>query len=419
MRALSIPPPPFLPGRSWRVHLTLLDFAVLLTGLVFSPPLLSIGVIGICVVGILDIPRGINPHWLSGIRKGLRDPFAWAVAAAYLLLLLDVWQTEDWTYYGERLRVKSVLLAVPVGWWGLPRLRTAERRGVLLFFVALILATAVGVTLNYLLDFTAINQAIKEGRAIPVPRNHIRFSLLVALATVAALELARVRAFGRLTVWLVVGALLFAFQHLLAVRSGLVCAYLGIGAMLLVFVLQSGRWRVGVLSLAFLLALPVAGYLTLPSLRGKIDYARYELWRQRNQLDSRAYSDAGRMTSIRLGWELFTEHPLTGVGQGNLRREMDQRYAERLPGVEAKRPHNQFVSLLAGGGLLLFLPLIGAWLYLLVGRGRWRDPAFVAVWCILMASCLVENTLENSAGVCLFTFFLYFFRPAPLPNERT
>lgn len=408
---MKLPPTP-LPDRSWRVHLTMLDFAILLVGLVFSPPLLSIGLIGICVVGILDIPKGINPGWRSKIAEGLRNPFNWAVASLYLILLFSIWQTEDWGYYFERLRIKSALLAVPIGWWGLPKLRKVEKQGIMLFFCAMMLLIAIGVTINYWLDFEAINQAIKEGRAIPVPRNHIRFSLMVALATVTGLELARQNAFNRRWPWVIIAILLFAFQHMLAVRSGLACAYLGIGAMLVVYVLGSKNWKIGVAALGLLLAIPAIAYVTLPSLRGKVAYVRYEMWRQQNNLESLEYSDAGRLTSIRFGWQLFESAPMLGVGMGNLRQEMDRLYATQLPAAEAKRPHNQFISVLAGGGILLFIPFVLALLYILFGKGRWRDPAFAAVWVILIASCMVENTLENSAGIGLFSFFIFFYGKA-------
>ncbi|PHI20503.1 hypothetical protein CEQ90_07055 [Lewinellaceae bacterium SD302] len=411
-------PPTIMKDRSWRVHLTLLDFALLLVGLVFSPPLLSIGIIGICVVGILDIPKGINPRWRRRVRAGLQDPFSWAVLALYLILLLGVWQTEDWGYYVERLRIKAALLWVPIGWWGIPKLRAVERQGVILFFCVMMLIVGIGVTLNYLLDYEAINQAIREGRAVPVPRNHIRFSLLVSLATISGLELARVNAFGRIVPWLIIAACLFLFQHLLAVRSGLVCAYLGVGTMLLVYVLKSKNWRVGVAALLLLLAVPMVAYLTVPSLRAKVAYARYELWRQENKLESLEYSDAGRLTSIRFGMKLFRENPIMGVGAGNLRMRMDALYAEQLPAAEAKRPHNQFVSVLAGGGLLSFVPFVLALLWLLFGKCRWRDPAFAAVWVIMISSCLVENTLENSAGLGIFCFFLFFFRPDEIADKH-
>lgn len=407
---MNLPPAP-IKNMSWRVHLTILDYIVIVTGLLFSPPLLSIGLIGICVVGILDFPKIINPKWVDGIKNGLSDPFNWAVMTLYLILLLGIWQTEDWSYYTERLRVKSALLAVPIGWWGLPKLNKQQRHFCMTYFSLLVAVVALIVSINYFIHFEVINQALKEGRALPVPRNHIRFSLLVALATITALALLRSQAWGKKWLWLCLALFLFIFQHLLAVRSGLLCAYLGIAGMLFTYLWQSKRWKVGLLGLAGLFLVPLLAYFTVPSLKTKIDYARYEIWRQSQGLESQSYSDAGRLTSIRFGLELWREHPWVGVGPGNLRQAMDQRYAEVLPHAEAKRPHNQFVSVLAGSGYLGFIPFILAIAYLFFGKKRWQSPVFTACFLILIASCMVENTLENSAGLGMFCFFLFFYRP--------
>lgn len=407
---MVLPPPP-IKSLSWRYHLTILDFIVILTGLIFSPPLLSIGLIGVCVVGILDIPKGVNPTWKKNIRAGLADPFNWAMASLYLILLFGCWQTDDWGYYLDRLRIKLALLFVPIGWWGLPKLQTEHRYLIMAFFGVLMSFVAVGVMINYSLHFAEIQQGILEGRSIPVPRNHIRFSLLVALATLGALELWRVRALGRSGAWLGLAFFLFAFQHLLAVRSGLAGAYLGVVAFLVAYLVETKQWKVGLLGLAFLFVLPLIGYNLVPSLRAKIDYLNYEVWRQEEGLDNQAYSDAGRITSIRFGLELWQENPLLGVGPGNLRQRMDQLYAQRLPAAEAKRPHNQFVSILAGSGVMGLLVFMAAVSYLALGQARWRNPVFLGALVIILASCMVENTLENSAGLGIFCFFLFFYRP--------
>ena len=408
---MTLPPPP-IKSLSWRYHLTILDFIVILTGLVFSPPLLSIGLIGICVVGILDIPKGINPDWKKGIRAGLSDPFNYAIAALYLILLFGFWQTNDWGYYFDRLRIKLALLMVPVGWWGLPKLKEKHRHLIIAYFAVIMAITAVVVTVNYALNFNEIQQGILEGRSIPVPRNHIRFSLLVALATLGALELWRNTSTPKWSmIWPALAFFLFSFQHLLAVRSGLACAYLGIFAFLFAYLIETKKWKIGILGLVVLIVLPLIGYKTVPSLRAKMDYLSYEIWLQEHGFESEQYSDAGRMTSIRFGLDLWKENKLFGVGPGNLRQRMDQLYAERLPTAEAKRPHNQFVSILAGSGLvglIVFLASIG---WLTFNNNRWRDPVFLGVMIVLLASCMVENTLENSAGLGIYCFFLFFYRP--------
>jgi O-antigen ligase len=267
---------------------------------------------------------------------------------------------------------------------------------------------------NYASNFAEINDMIRRGQAMPVPRNHIRFSLLVALATLLSVGAFRIKAFGWGKIWLVFGGLLFIGQHFLAVRSGLAGAYGGIGMLVLALAWERGTWWPAVVGLIGLAALPVVAYVAVPSFQTKINYARYELFHRNPAKDNGDYSDEGRLTSLRLGLQVWQDHPLLGVGPGNLLQEMDTRYAEVLPDVTGKRPHNQFISALAGSGLLGGLVTLGSFLVLAWIGIRHRKPVFLAVWTVFFLSCLVENTLETSAGVTMFSVFLLLVSGYPL-----
>lgn len=389
-----------------RLYLFLLMLAGVVFGLVFSPPFLSIGLIGIVVLGLLDPLAGVNPRWRETIGRAARTPLFWGLAGVYVLLLFGVWQTEDWGYYLERLRVKVPLLALPVAWPGLVPLGKRERGRVVGATVIFLAGVLAAVLVNYALNFEEVNDLIRRGKSMPVPRNHIRFSLLVALATLLSVLAYRLRSFGRGKIWLVLGVFLFVGQHLLAVRSGLAGAYAGAGMLVLGLAWERGRWWPAIAGLIGLTLLPVLAYATMPSFRTKMQYARYELLHRDPAKDKGDYSDAGRLTSLRIGLQVWRDNPVVGVGPGNLRAEMDKRYAEVLPGVSGKRPHNQFISALAGSGLLG-----GLWTLACFGLLGWvgirdRKPVYLAVWTVFFLSCLVENTLETSAGVSMFCVFL-------------
>ena len=403
---MSVSPPTRATVEKFRLWLFLLMLGGVAGGLVFSPPMLSVGLIGITVLGLLDPLAGVNPRWRAAVGGWLRHPVFWGIFLLAVILLLGVWQTEDWAYYRERLRVKSVLLWLPLAWCGLPELTDRLRGRVYAVFAVFMLLVLAGALVNYAFHFSEINDRISRGQPLPVPRNHIRFSLLVALAMLLSVGAFSLRAFGRRRTWLVVAGLLFAGLHVLAVRSGLAGAYLGAGAQVLAYGYRQGRYGVALAALVGLAALPVVAYVAVPSFRTKIQYARYELFHRNPAEDTGDYSDAGRLTSIRIGLSLFRENPVFGVGPGNLLRATDERYAELLPGIQGKRPHNQFVSILAGSGLVGGILALMAFGLLLVYGLRRRFPVYLSVWVVLTASCMVENTLENSAGVSLFCVFL-------------
>lgn len=385
----------------WRNRLVTLALLLVLVGLVFSPVLLSIGVIGIGVTLVLGGRRGYNEAWRERLPTVLRSSLFWGLAGLYLLLLLSVWQTYDWPYYLDRLRIKLPLLILPFAWAGLSHLPRYWRH-LLLGFVSIV---AAGILINYALDFSAINDLVRQGQALPVPRgNHVRYSLLVALSCVIGAD-GYLRSGDR---WLLgLAVFLFVALHLLAVRSGLATVYAGLGVLAIHYGLTRRNYRQLAVALVVLAALPVVAYLTVPTFRTKLQYMRYELLHRNPLEDNGDYSDQGRITSIRLALNVWRSAPVTGVGYGNLRAEMHEEFARSAPTADVKHPHNQFVSALAAGGVVGLAATVVCFLLIGFGGGRWRsNPLFLAAWTMLTLSCLVENTLETSVGVTLFTLSL-------------
>ena len=90
-------------------------------------------------------------------------------------------------------------------------------------------------------------------------------------------------------------------------------------------------------------------------------------------------SSALRQKMQELGWELFAEHPIAGVGMNNT-----QFYAGLRLGIQAYL-HNNFVEILAGGGILGFLLYYWGHAYILVSLFKYRhadENAFIIglVW---------------------------------------
>ncbi|TXF88797.1 O-antigen ligase family protein [Neolewinella aurantiaca] len=396
-----------------RYYLTLLMIAGAMFGLVFSPPFISVALISLFVLGLLDPLEGLNPRWKERLPATLRSLVFWGMAGLYLLLVAGIWQTEDWGYFTERLRIKVPLLALPLIWPGLPDMGKKETGWLFGGFALFMLTVLTGVIVNYGFHFEEVETMIRQGQPMPVPRNHIRFSLLVAIASLLSVGAYRLKAWGGRKFWLAVAALLFIGQHILAVRSGLAGAYGGVGVLVLALAWERGTWWPAVAGLIGLAALPVVAYVAVPSFRTKIQYARYELFHRDASKDTHEYSDEGRLTSIRLGLALWQDHFWLGVGPGNLRQEMDARYAAILPGTEGKRPHNQFVSALAGSGLIGGVFTLACFFLLARVGIRRRAPVYLAVWTVLFLSCQVENTLETSAGVTLFCLFLLLVSGLP------
>ena len=391
---------------------------VWLVAMIFSAEIvLSVSMIALCVLAVFQL------YWTErgpqlGLRVSLRDNLRllWkhqqylVVTLPFILVLLSAAYSADVDYTLQRLQIKLPFLVLPLAFLSMPRFSRRELLGFLYVFVLLMVVACLYVGLQYFADFEAINRAMSRGKAMPTPSNHIRFSLCVALAILAGGTLVQQGFYwrGRWERGLLAlcTGLLFAFIHLLSVRSGLLALYLALAYLVLYWIYRSKHWLLGGAIGLALLALPYTAYRTLPSFQSKIDYMRWDLDQYRQGRGAQ-YSDSERLLSLQLGWEVARINPVFGVGAGDLKRRMAETYRTRLgPEHPPRMPHNQFLTILAGTGYLgLAAFLLALWVPLLV-NSHFRQPLFLAFHIVILTSCLFENTLENNFGISLYLLFL-------------
>ncbi|MEL7020442.1 MAG: O-antigen ligase family protein, partial [Bacteroidota bacterium] len=329
-------------------------------------------------------------------------------------------------YWMERLRLKLPFLLLPFAFYQLHNIiqkhnighRYGQSHhsfydGVLYVLLLLMTVSCIGIGVHYWLNFEEINLAIQQGRAIPTPRNHIRFSLLLAISIISGGYLYAKKYIYRFdwerTLIACCTTFLFIFIHILSVRSGLLALYMALFALLVRFILIKKRYWIGLAGIVALTALPVASYYIVPSFQKKINYA---VWDLRTYYAGKGAnnSDSGRLVSLQVGWELAQRNMLVGVGAGNLRREVKNIYRQQFPAVtEPKMPHNQWVSVLAGTGILGIIIFGIAFFVPFFYNAHYRQPLFLGYYIIVFTSLLMENTLENSMGIGLYCFFTLLF----------
>ena len=413
-----------------RTRLVLFLFTVIISALIYSPFLLSVGMIGLAVVFTFSIDwekpgwLRFNPHFFDYFRRFFSSRVHLIITLFFFIVFLSGVMTEDWEYWLNRLQMKLPFLVLPIIFCGLPTLSKRTYLGLFYFLVTALTITCIGILINYLLHFDEINTLMKQGQPMPTPRNHIRFSLLLALGTVAAFLLWQERFKFKYkwepTLILSAGIFLLAMIHLLSVRSGLAALYLAVIILGIRFVLRTRKYWIGIAIGLSMLALPLVAYYTIPSFQAKIAYVKYEFWIRENKLSGN-YSDLGRIISLQIGLDIGNEHPIFGVGAGNLRQEVGARYAAQYPDVkEIRMPHNQLVSVYAGTGIVGLLVFLFAFFFSLFfswkremkrQKIKTEQPSFdfqlfLALHIIVFASFMVENTIENSIGVGFYTFFL-------------
>ena len=119
------------------------------------------------------------------------------------------------------------------------------------------------------------------------------------------------------------------------------------------------------------------------------------------------YGDSGRITSLKAGADLFKTSPIIGVGAGNLRSDVAIEFESNYPKYERPlMPHNQFVFVLAGSGILGVVLFLGALLIPLFYRQSYRNDFYLGFYILFLVSFMVEHTLETALGVGIFSSFL-------------
>lgn len=399
-----------------RQNLTFFFCCVLMTALIYSKYVISLSMIALTIIGLFRIENG--HYFWKKIKLQTRVIYSRfsgnraypVISLLFITVLLSGLWSEDMVYLTERLRIKLPFLVLPIAFAGLPVFSFRQYHSIYYFLLFLLFISCLGVGLNYLINFQEITGQISRGHPIPTPNNHIRFSLLLAFGILVGINLYR-KGFYLKYSWeknLILGitVFLFGFIHVLSVRSGLIALYLTIIFLVIREIINTRRYSYGLGMIVIIMVLPLAAYKAIPSLKAKIDYSLHD-FNMYQKGGGVAYSDSERLISLAVGWKIFKDNPIIGVGAGDLKKEIEKEYKNEFYYIKTpKMPHNQFLSTLAGTGVLggiVFLLVIS---FPLIYRRNYKSALFLSLHLIVFLSFMVENTIENSIGVAFYLFFL-------------
>jgi O-antigen ligase len=318
------------------------------------------------------------------------------------------------------LELPFVLL--PIAFLLLPDWRPWQARYLWLLLLGVCLVAATAATGNYVLHNKEIEQLYLQSKVMPTEPDHIRFSLLISIAVIAGATLICTRGLAR---WLRKGVLaamllLFLFQHLLAVRSGIVTMYTaGLAGLLWLGWFQK-KWRLALGAAVGSVAIGVMCLLLFPTLQNKVENTRTDAAQIRSVQAANNYSMTARVYSYQAAWSIIQKHPLLGVSKVRLADEMAQEYSYRFPEIEPSRyvlPHNQFIYNLAAYGVLGLLVFVLGYYYSLWVGTRQHNVLLLLIYLIITISFMVEYTLESNIGVIVGLFFTLLAASVPLGSE--
>lgn len=379
----------------------------------------SIGVAGLFLTGIGYAVR----------QRSIAQRAHWPALLSFTLvyLLHAAWGVGQASAYPRALVTDLVLelpfVLLPAAFLLLPTWLPIHKSALWLLLLGCCLVSASASVVNFLANHQDIIRLYAQSRVMPTWPDYIRFSLLVSMASAAGAVLLVSRGLPRALRWATgVGiVLLFLFQHLLAVRSGLVTLYAaGLGWLgWLGYARQ--RWRAALAGLLLIGALGVGSLRLFPTLQNRIADTRFDTEQVSSAQAANNFSVTGRVYSYEVAWALIRRHPLLGVSKIGMEAEIASQYSYRYPEITKDHyllPHNQFLyNLLAYGAVGLLLFLIGYYYPLWVAL-RTGNVLVALLYLILTLSFLVEYTLETQIGVLVGLFFL-LLAAAPEPPGQT
>lgn len=384
-----------------RGNILLVGMLLLLVGLLLSKVLISIGVIllGILSLVLIDFET-IKESWI-------KKSYVLFLPLVFILFFVSgIWSSDTGSWW-KAVQMKLPFLFLPLTYLQLKGLNKGK--------VSLVIEKSfTGVTVLFLLvslysiwptikDIGSLKEMYSKGQVLHLPINHIRFSLFAAvLVLFNAYYLMK----GQLWRWIPL-IFLIAVLHWIAVRSGLIALYVGSSVTFLSYVIKKRKYFVGVT--AFLLAgiFVWAAVNYVPTLERKIAYTKYDIEQYlSNSKDVANYSDARRLMSFKVGASLLSENLAIGVGIGDIKQEVKDRYDllyKAIPSEKRLLPHNQYLRYFVAFGLLLgsiFLVLFHLPFFISNIHSIWFQ-----ISSIFAISFLMEGTLDTQIGTTLFLVF--------------
>ncbi|HSI89985.1 MAG TPA: O-antigen ligase family protein [Adhaeribacter sp.] len=391
----------------------------------FARSLSSIGMAGLLLTSLWSLRQK------NAAGQVFRYPYFVCFLVIYALHLTGLLYPENASpkTFERDLAMKLPLVLIPVAFALLPAISRFRLRLLYYFFLVCVFVGSLYSTGYYLLHFAEVNELYKHSKIMETPTNHVRYSLMVAFAIFVGYRFVRQGFYWQrpwekylqvvITVWL------FIFLHMLAVRSGLVFFYAVAGLGLAFDFFFRKRYKQTVLLGAALGLSLVVAFFTLPTFYNKFFLTIEDVQSAEHAKSAHDYSIAGRVYSYKVAAEIIKDHPVKGVGIGNMDAEMAARYRTMFPQILERGhilPHNQFIYFAAVfglAGLLVFLICFYYPAFRFAGR---FEPLFFIHYLIISLSFLFETTLETQVGLTYSIIFillpLWHFKAAE-PGEAS
>ena len=397
----------------WQEYWAFWCLVSLFIGLLLSRAVVSFASVFICI------------PFLFHFRKiDVNKKVIWGITLMLLPILISgIWSDHKdiwWNCVSNKLPFYTLFLGIPFAYSDM----NGWRRLVYLYMI-IITGGCCWSIFQYLQEPAVIEASYLKAKVIPTlsDGDYVRFSWMVVISILLGIK-AYCNETGlmvkRLVLFLII--LQIAFLHLLATKTGLLCLYSS-GMIYLFYVISLQRkWKQGLIIIFAIVAIATLAYISLPTLRNRIQYVAYDLSLYGKGNAAPGYNDAARWASIKAGIQITNDHPITGVGFGDILDAIDQWHVQYSPeslAYERFRPANEWLVYGAGSGwpgIICFS--IG--LFLIIYTVTKKNIVSVIITLTSLIPLLTDDTLEGQYGVVLLAFIAFFgqerFIEPPIPS---
>lgn len=371
-------------------------------GLTLSKSLISIGFIGVVIIGILSFKK----YNLSSSEKKI----GLVLVISFMLTSLSLVYTNNFNTSFDKIILKLPLLLIPFAVFSFKNVTENLRHKMIVVFNYAMFLPAVVSVYNYLINKTLFDDLILQSKPLPVEFGyglyHIQFSVLLAAAIVLgviALLQNTIRN-NQMAFWflLVLVGVNIVSLHVLSARTGLLSLYAAAFVVIYQYFKKIELKKKITIS-ALVILLPLLFILFSTSLKNRIFNTYEDLKVTVSGKDANDYSMAMRVAAWYNAFDVIKENPLLGVGVGNVERVLKENFEEFNPQItpqNRKNPHNQFIETAVESGVLngvLLLMFFGLLLFLKFDKQT--KLSLSAIGILFFTACLFESLLERQSTV--------------------
>jgi len=384
-------------------------------GLTSSNALLSVS-IGVLLAHTLFFNK-LNDIWLR-LKKNM---LFWFIFLLFFVYLAGMFISSDINSWLKDIIKKLPWLIIPLALVKNENNSNSSNLLLLSIFNTFIIIIGILSFINYFIDYHYYNQRIFEAKPIPVISglNHIYYSMMLAFSALVSFTMIvgrqaeyqrwiSVKTFKWInTVYFLV---FLIFLHTISARTGLVAFYLSFLVLSMIIMLK--HYNI-VFSLLLIIIIVMIGFLSvkyIPILNNRYEKTLEDITVYKEKGDINYYSFSTRMEYWKACLEMFTENPVLGVGNPDVQPELNQYLVKNYPILDQKNrlnPHNQYLHMLCGTGLIGFMIFIIILVFMFINAKKRNDYFILSLLFVCSVCFFVESILERQAGIAFFLFFSF------------